>query len=367
MPIDAIEMPTTLEQIEAAASLAVPFLISTPNVNFAVRYQVNPTFRDSLLLSDLCLADGMPIVWIARLVGIPISSRVAGSDMFEALKLKHSSAKPLKIFLFGGDEGIAAMAASIVNSERGGLRCVGTIYPGFRNVDELSQDQFIDTINSSGADFLIASLGAEKGQQWLLRNHHRLGVPVRAHLGAVINFQAGSVRRAPRAMRRLGLEWLWRIKQEPHLWIRYWNDGRALFNLMLIYALPLAIRLRIQRLRYDRDEKAPLLVKSVENADSVILSFDGMATASHVGEAVPFFREAVASKKNVIVDFAATRAIDARFLGLLLMLRKLLNGNGVSLAFTGVSPQLKRIVRLNGAAFLFSPGRSTQNSSQMSI
>lgn len=363
MPIDAIEMPAALEQIEAAASIVVPFLISTPNVNFVTRYQVSSTFRDLLLLSDLCPADGMPIVWMARLAGIPISSRVAGSDVYEALKIKHSPAKPLKVFLFGGDEGTAARAASVLNNERCGLRCVGAIYPGFQTVDELSKDEFIDTINSSGADFLIASLGAEKGQLWLLRNHYRLRVPVRAHLGAVVNFQAGSVRRAPRAMRRLGLEWLWRIKQEPHLWTRYWNDGRALFGLMLIYVLPLAIRTRIQRLRWDRNEITPLLVKKLESNDSVIVSLHGMATAPHVREAVPFFREAVTPQKNVIIDFAGTRAIDARFLGLLFMLRKLLKEKGLSLAFMGVSSQLERMIRLYGAAFLLSPDQSAQNSS----
>ena len=355
LPIDAIEMPAALERIEAAASAAVPFVISTPNVNFVTRCQVNPTLRESLLLSDLCLADGMPIVWIARIAGIPITSRVAGSDMFEALKAKYNPAMPLKVFLFGGDEGIAARAASMLNNERTGLQCVGAIYPGFRTVDELSQDGFIDTINSSGADFLIASLGAEKGQQWLLRNHHRLRVPIRAHLGAVVKFQAGSVRRAPQGMRRLGLEWLWRIKQEPHLWSRYWNDGRALLSLMVIYVLPLAVRTRMQRLRCNRSGEGLLLIKKRESSDFTILSLDGMATAAHIGEAAPHFREAVRPKKKVIIDFTATCAIDARFLGLLFMLRKLLKENGLSLTFTGVSSQLERAIRLNGATFLLLP------------
>ena len=355
MPIDAIDMPAALQQIEAAAFAAVPFVISTPNVNFVTRYQVNPIFRESILLSDLCPADGMPIVWIARIAGIPIRSRVAGSDIFEALKTRQSPAKPLKVFLFGGDEGVASRAASLLNKEQAGLHCVGAIYPGFRTIDEMSQDKFIDAINSSGADFLIASLGAEKGQLWLLRNHHRLQVPVRAHLGAVVNFQAGSVRRAPPTMRRLGLEWLWRIKQEPHLWSCYWNDGRTLLSLILIYVLPLAVRTRMQNLRCKRNGKGLLLVKKLESSDSVILCLNGMATASHVGEAAPHFKEAVRPKKNVIIDFTTTRAIDARFLGLLFMLRKLLKENGVSLTFRGVSSQLERTIRLHGAGFLLSP------------
>ena len=107
MPIDAIEMPAVLQRIKAAASAARPFVISTPNVNFLANCRDNPIFRESLLVSDLCTADGMTIVWIARIFGMPIRSRVAGSDIFEALKTDYSPTNPLKVFLFGGDEGIA--------------------------------------------------------------------------------------------------------------------------------------------------------------------------------------------------------------------------------------------------------------------
>ena len=111
IPIDAIEMPGVLQRIDAAALAAAPYLISTPNLNFLVTSQTDPQFRDSLLLSDLCPPDGMPIIWIARLLGLPIKRRTAGSDMFEALKARIGLEQPLKIFLFGGTEPIAAEAA----------------------------------------------------------------------------------------------------------------------------------------------------------------------------------------------------------------------------------------------------------------
>jgi N-acetylglucosaminyldiphosphoundecaprenol N-acetyl-beta-D-mannosaminyltransferase len=355
MPVDAIEMPALLRRIEAAASAGTPLFISTPNLNFLIKCRSNAIFRESLLHSDLCPSDGMPVVWISRIVGIPVKSKVSGSDFFEELKSERSFAKPLKVFLFGGAEGIAERACRAISTTSRRLQCVGAIYPGFGSVEELSQDSFIEAINSSGADFLLASLGAGKGQQWLLKNHQRLRIPIRAHLGAVLNFQAGSVRRAPPKMSRLGLEWLWRIKEEPHLWSRYWKDGRALIRLLLIYVLPLAIWVRWQRLRYN-DKGRTLLVQQVESNDCVVLSLYGAATASHVAEVAPFFREAVIMKKDVIIDFAATRAIDARFLGLLFMLRKLLKEHGTSLTFVGVSASLRRAFRLHGADFLLSPG-----------
>ena len=173
MPIDAVAMPFVLRRIESAAINKRPFLISTPNLNFLVNSQSESEFRESLILSDLCVADGVSIVLLARLIGVPIKNRVAGSDLFDALKVSDLAA-PLKVFLFGGAEGVAEAACRALNIQPRGLCCVGSLYPGFRSVEEMSEDETIDQINSSKADVLVVSLGANKGQSWLLRNHHHL-------------------------------------------------------------------------------------------------------------------------------------------------------------------------------------------------
>src|SRR5664280_1476218 len=208
IPVDVIDMPAVLRKIEVATAGNSPFLLSTPNLNFLVTSRLDPEFRESLLISDLCPADGMPIVWLARLLGVPIKERIAGSDIFETLKSARYATQRLSVFLFGGAEGVAAVACSKLNAEPGGMTCVGSFYPGFCTVDEMSTNPIIDSVNSSDADFLVAALGAKKGQAWLLRNHDRLQIPVRVHLGAAINFQAGTIKRAPEHMRKSGLEWL---------------------------------------------------------------------------------------------------------------------------------------------------------------
>ena len=232
IPIDAVDMKTVLRKIEVAVANSTPFLLSTANLNFLVTSKSDAEFRSSLLLSDLCTADGMPVVWVARLLGIPIQGRLAGADIFEALKSTKCSAR-LKMFLFGGAEGVAATACKKLNSESIGVACVGSYYPGFGAVDEISSDATIRLINASNADFLAVALGAKKGQAWLLKNHDRIQIPIRAHLGATINFQAGTVRRAPQYLQKCGLEWLWRIKEEPELWSRYWSDGMVFLRLLL--------------------------------------------------------------------------------------------------------------------------------------
>jgi N-acetylglucosaminyldiphosphoundecaprenol N-acetyl-beta-D-mannosaminyltransferase len=348
-------MPAVLRSIEAAAAHVASFVISTPNLNFLVNSQMDPEFRESLLLSDLCPTDGMPIVWIARLMGIPIRQRIAGSDIFEALRVRPRAGDPLKIILFGSTEGVAAAASRRLNDEPSGLKCVGWICPGFGDVDELSQDHFIDQINASNADFLVASLGAKKGQIWLQRNNRRLRIPIRAHLGATVNFQAGTVKRAPYVMQRLGLEWLWRIREEPHLWRRYWHDGCVLVSLMLTRILPLAIEARSLRRQCERDGH-DLVIEQTHNSASVTLRFRGYATRAHASKAISCFRDAVAAKKKITLDFTETRAADARFFGLLLMLKKQLQGEGAALTFVGVSPRLGRLFRLHGLGYLLSSG-----------
>ena len=193
----------------------------------------------------------MPIVWIARLLGLPIENRVSGSDLFEELRTAERGARPLTVFWFGGAAGVAAVAAEKINGKSAGLRCVGSIDPGFGTVEEMSRDALLNPVNASGADFLVVSLGAKKGQLWLQQNRDRLRSPVRAHLGTVVNFQAGTLRRAPRYLQAWGLEWLWRIKEEPYLWRRYWSDGCVLMALFMKRILPLAIAtyLRPARLR----------------------------------------------------------------------------------------------------------------------
>jgi len=350
VPYDAVDMPSLVQTVHSVAANRAPFFISTSNLNYLVLSQRDPEFRETLLGSDLCTADGMPIIWTARLMGLPFSQRVAGSDMLQAIKAEGNSRSRLKLFLFGGKDGTVEAASNALNASISGLRCVGTLNPGIGTVEELSHSHFIDQINASQADFLIVALGAHKGQLWLQRNAYRLKVPIRAHLGATIGFEAGKVRRAPPMLSRIGFEWLWRIKEEPYLWRRYWDDGKAFVGLLATRVLPLAVRARWRRLH--GSDKQDLEIESKQGPDTVTLRLTGFATARNVDKAIPAFRNAAACKNNIAIDLSGTCAIDQRFLGLLLMLRKQAKKQGGKLTFTGASARLAKLFRLNGAEFL---------------
>jgi N-acetylglucosaminyldiphosphoundecaprenol N-acetyl-beta-D-mannosaminyltransferase len=154
-------------------------------------------------------------------------------------------------------------------------------------------------------------------------------------------------------MAKTGLEWLWRIRQEPRLWRRYWADGQVLLRLLLTRALPLALATRLQRLRF-AESNQELRVDKAEAGTATTLRLAGDATAPYVDTAISEFRAALNSHKQLLIDLSATRHIDSRFFGLLLMVRKQLEGSGRRLVLAGISPRIARLFRRNGVAFLLS-------------
>jgi N-acetylglucosaminyldiphosphoundecaprenol N-acetyl-beta-D-mannosaminyltransferase len=231
LPFDAIGMEEAVRRIQEAAQARRRLIVITPNVNFVSMAAGDAAFRDSLLDSQLSLVDGMPLVWLGRRNGIPFPERVAGSSLLLRLATD-STRRPLRIHFFGGEPGVAERAAARLPEFGGGLIDAGWTDPGFGSIDSMSSAQYVDRINNSGADLLVLALGAKKGHEWIARNRDRVQVPVISHLGATVNFIAGTVERAPTWVQDSGLEWIWRILQEPRLLGRYWTDG-LLFLQML--------------------------------------------------------------------------------------------------------------------------------------
>lgn len=344
LPVDAIDFETLIAAMDTAAARREPFLISTLNVNFLIKSQENVSFRDSVLWSDLCLVDGMPLIWMAKFLRVPIWERVAGSDLFGRLRARTNTR--LRVFLFGGTGDLAARVGEKLNAEKGGLECVGVLNPGFGSVEKLSSSEIIDQINASGADLLAVFLNAEKAQAWLLHNHHRLTVPIRAQFGATVNFEAGTIRRAPPLLRSTGFEWLWRIKEEPYLWRRYWNDGRSLLQIFLTSVLPIAIAARLN------PPRSEFAVRQNHSSGRYVLALSGAAVGESVDRFLPFANEAENEYRAVTIDLSDLDDADGRFFGLLLGLRTRLAKRGLDLHFAGTSPRMRRIFRLNRFEFL---------------
>src|SRR5712691_6719258 len=197
--VDGVTPARTTACIGAAISHRRRCFLSTPNMSWITRSQAEKEFRDSVLSSDLSIADGMPLVWVARLLRLPIQ-RVAGSDLFDILI--EGTAGQLTVFFFGGPEGAARAACERINSLDSAMRCCGYDYPGFGSVDEMSSPSVLKKMNESGADILGVALGARKGQLWITRNEQVLVSPVIWHCGAVVNFVSGAITRSPALISR---------------------------------------------------------------------------------------------------------------------------------------------------------------------
>lgn len=346
LPFHAVALAEAVARIRHAIAMRVPLLLTTPNVNFVVACDKDAPFRDAVIDSDLLVADGMPLVWIARLLGLPLRERVAGSEIFQRLRLSAPGPLgPVKVFFFGGPPGVAEAAAGVLNAEARGMVCVGWHSPGYGSVESMSTPEVIDHINASGADFLVVALGAAKGQAWIQHNRAKLAVPVQSHLGAVVNFVAGTVSRAPRWMQRAGLEWLWRIKEEPGLWKRYWADGSALLRLLLTCVLPLAMQVRLM----SRYRTVSGTLKRIETGNgrhkAIVLRLSG---AWHAGNLAPL-RTAIAGLYNrpvsLCLDLHAVGSVDAAFVALLLQLHVQRLRSGLPLAVEGAAGAVARVFR----------------------
>ncbi len=350
LPFDAITLAGAVELVRNAASSRQPCLLSTPNLSFLVSCLSDRDFRDSVIHSDLSVADGMPLVWVARVLGIPIKERVAGSGLFEALC--DDPATYLSVYFFGGPEGVAEQACRSLNARGGGVTCVGHGYPGFASLDEMSSESILGRINASGANFLVVALGARKGQAWIARNRARLHAPVISHLGAVVNFVAGTVRRAPVWMQRVGLEWLWRILEEPALFRRYWHDGWALLRLLVTRVAPYVWYLHWHRALAGRREETGTGADVADVNGSHIITLSGVWTQQNLAPLRGVFSKAASLGKEIRLDLSEVSYVDSAFIGLVVLLYGCQVRRGLGWRVMSVQQPVRRVIRYCCAGYL---------------
>lgn len=201
-------------------------VVVTPNVDHIVKIAGQPELRSIYNSADLVLADGQPLIWAAQMLGTPLPGRVAGSDLFPLL-LRDAQRSGLRLFLLGGREGVPELAADNIRRDYPWVTVVGTHSPplGFeaRSVDN---DRAVAAVAAADADVVLLALGAPKQELWAHRERSRLHCGAILCLGATVDFMAGTIPRAPQWMRRVGLEWAFRVAGEPkRLASRYAKDA----------------------------------------------------------------------------------------------------------------------------------------------
>jgi len=344
LPFDATTESATCEHLLNCIDTRQKCFFTTPNLNFAITASRDQAFRQSVIDSDWVVADGMPLIWVAKKLGIPLKERVAGSSVFEALRQDaRRKQRKLRIVFFGGPDGVAAEAFKKIALEDSAMEVVGFFSPGFGSVEEMSPQHVIDQINESEADMVVVALGAKRGQAWIEFNRERLNAPILTHLGAVVNFVAGTVNRAPLWMQKTGLEWAWRIWEERSLMQRYWHDGLAFIRILRESVLPYSRYLANMDAR--QHTNAVHQVQILE--DQISIKLQGAYSFNNLDELRTSVIQHLSLGRPFRLKCSEVSHIDGAFLGLMLLIKRHLAARDQTIQLIDCSPTVQSILAFN--------------------
>ncbi len=207
--------------------------VTFTTVHMLVEGMKNPGFFKILQRTNLNCPDGMPLVWYGRSRAGADVSRVCGPDFLPAFCAATQDMN-LRHFFYGGAEGVAARAAAALKRAHPGMEIAGTLAPPFRTLTGEEKEEIVSTINAAGPDVVWVCLGCPRQEAWIDEFREKLNVPVLLAVGLAIDIVAGDKSRAPAPLRALGLEWFYRLCQEPRrLWRRYLVcNGIFLYHLL---------------------------------------------------------------------------------------------------------------------------------------
>ena len=216
--LDRVGMAEVLQRVEAWIREGRPGHVVTASIRFMSVAMQDRSFASIINGADLAVTDGMPLIWLSKLLGAPIPERITGPDLLLSLA-KLAAERGFSVYLMGAAPGVAEDAATRLCAMHPGLKIAGTHHGYFDEDEEL---EVVYAIRRCRPQFLFVALGCPKQEFWIHRWMHELDVPVCIGVGGTLDILTGRLKRAPTWVQRAGLEWLYRLQQEPRrLWRRY--------------------------------------------------------------------------------------------------------------------------------------------------
>lgn len=310
VPFDHVTTVGTLDRFDTMILTGRPHYVVTANVDFLVQARGDIELLRILIEADLVVCDGTPLVWASGWLGNRLPERVAGSDLVPAL-LRESERRGYRIFLLGGTEESIRGATERIAIDYPGAQLVGAYSPPFRSLLEMDHDEIKRRVQAAAPNVLLVAFGCPKQEKWINMQYRSLGVPVSIGVGATVDFLAGQVSRAPVWMRSAGLEWVYRLCQEPgRLFKRYATDlyvfGHGIFAQCLRYRAGGA----------PGDARNAVFGASDELGTSVLRlpsCLDREAVGNLVNQRIA--SELSASSDAVLVDTSDVRCVDSTGMG----------------------------------------------------
>jgi len=222
VPLALTDYERTIDWMDATVAAGHRGYICVAAVHTVMACQEDAELRAAVLASDLTVPDGQPLVWAMNALGHDLSSRVYGPELM-ARYCKRAARSGARIFLYGGrNQGALVQLTLNLRTRYPGLNIVGGYAPPFRLLTGDEETLVLDEINRSQADVVWVGIGVPKQEKWMAAMRSRLQAPVLVGVGAAFDFHAGLVTQAPSWMQSIGLEWAYRLFQEPgRLWRRY--------------------------------------------------------------------------------------------------------------------------------------------------
>lgn len=345
VPFDPLTTDETVALIARMVASASPHYIATANVDFVVQAFEDVELRRILFDAHAVLCDGMPLVWASRKLDNPLPERVTGSDLVPRL-LREAEERGWRVYFLGGTESSVAAAAENTQRKHPQLQLVGAYSPPFKPLLEMDHDDIARRIREARPDLLFVAFGCPKQEKWINMHYRSLGVPVSIGVGATIDFLAGTVRRAPVWMQKTGLEWVFRMLQEPRRLVKRYGKDLWVFG----FAIQRQVRdAQLRRAGRPPSSSAPIQPTITPREATLwsptVLAGPDRLDAAAAAELRARWLTAVHSE-DVVLDLTQTRFIDSTGVGLLTRLRRQGREAGREFRLACVGPAVRHSLEL---------------------
>jgi N-acetylglucosaminyldiphosphoundecaprenol N-acetyl-beta-D-mannosaminyltransferase len=332
LPLANVTADEALERIEELIRSGGTHQVATANLDFWLNSLKDVQLHRIIAGCSLVLADGMPLVWISKLLGKPLKERVSGADLVPSLA-RLSAEKGYGIYLLGGRPGVCERASEVLRKMYPGVNIVGHHSPPLADLERMDHGDALDRIRAAKPDILLVAFGNPKQEKWIRMHSKRSGVPVSIGIGGTMDMLVGDVRRAPAWMQRSGLEWLNRCIQEPARLIpRYTRNFSA-----LAVKLPLALMASFLQ----RPHSGPSAVTRATDSGMVHLHIQGNLEGDTRGVLDRTVNTCIANGQLLVLHLQDLRYAGPDGLGALLEARQRLLASGLSLTLSSTPARLR--------------------------
>jgi N-acetylglucosaminyldiphosphoundecaprenol N-acetyl-beta-D-mannosaminyltransferase len=215
VPVATVDYDRAIDVMDGLIARRERGYVCVAPVHALMVAQDDPQMLAALRGATMVVPDGMPVVWAANLLGEQLRDRVYGPELM-LRQCAHAAERGYRVWLYGGrDQGSLAQLALSLRQRHPGIRIVGGYSPPFRALTPAEEEHVAAEINTARPDVLWVGIGVPKQEKWMAHMRDRLDVPVMCGVGAAFDFHAGRISMAPRWMQERGLEWIFRIAQEP--------------------------------------------------------------------------------------------------------------------------------------------------------